>query len=136
VVEAYRHLVDDELDDASALAAAVLERRVVTCDVAVANILELRPPSAQSALHLADAQLYSEVGDYAPCQAIGAAAHQLGLAGIIAPAATAWTKRWPSFRPTSQSSSGPRWSPATSGTAFRPIPAGSAPSMTPASLDG
>jgi hypothetical protein len=88
VVEAYRHLVDDELDDAKALAAAVLERRIVTCEIAVSNILDLRPLSARSTLQLTDAQLYSSVGDYAPCQAVGAAAHQLGLAGIIAPAAT------------------------------------------------
>jgi RES domain len=88
VVEAYRHLVDDELDDTKALAATVLERRVVTCEVAVANILDLRRVPAQSVFQLTDAQLCSEVGDYRSCQAVGAAAHQLGLAGIIAPAAT------------------------------------------------
>lgn len=32
--------------------------------------------------------LASEVGDYDPCQAIGAAAHQLGLFGVIAPSAS------------------------------------------------
>jgi hypothetical protein len=37
VIEAYRHLVDDELDDAQALAASVLERRIVTCEVDVPN---------------------------------------------------------------------------------------------------
>jgi hypothetical protein len=88
VIEAYRHLVDDELDDAQALAASVLERRIVTCEVDVPDILDLRPSSAQAALALTDAQLFSDVGDYAACQAIGAAAHQLGLTGLIAPAAT------------------------------------------------
>lgn len=88
VIEAYRHLVDDELDDAQNLAARVIERRIVTCRVAVPNILDLRPASAQSALGLAGIHLFSEVGDYASCQAVGGAAHQLGLAGIIAPAAS------------------------------------------------
>jgi hypothetical protein len=88
IVEAYRHLVDDELDDAQALAVTVLERRIITCQVAVPNILDLRPPSARTAVGLADAQLFSSVGDYTACQGVGAAAHQLGLAGILAPAAT------------------------------------------------
>jgi hypothetical protein len=88
VVEAYRHLVDDELDDAKALAAEVLERRIVTCHVGVENILDLRPTAARSAVALTDAQVFSEVDDYSACQAVGAAAHQLGLSGIIAPAAT------------------------------------------------
>jgi hypothetical protein len=88
VVEAYRHLVDDELDNAHALAATALERRIITCQVAVPNILDLRPRPAQRAVGLADAQLFSPVGDYTACQAVGAAAHQLGLAGVLAPAAT------------------------------------------------
>jgi hypothetical protein len=88
VVEAYRHLVDDELDDSGALAAAVLERRIVTCEVDVPGVLDLRAPAAQTALSLRPRELASEVGDYAPCQAIGAAAHQLGLSGIIAPSAS------------------------------------------------
>lgn len=88
IVEAYRHLVDDELDGARTLAATVLERRITTCQVVVPNILDLRPRTAQTAVGLGDAQLCSPVGDYSPCQAVGAAAHQLGLAGILAPAAT------------------------------------------------
>lgn len=88
VIEAYRHLVDDELDDAQHLAASVLERRLVTCTVAIANILDLRPSAAQAAVGLTGAQLHSDVGDYEPCQRVGAAAHQLGLAGLLAPAAT------------------------------------------------
>lgn len=88
VVEAYRHLVEDDMDAPAELAAAVLERRIVTCDVAAPNILDLRPANARERLELGDAALRSEVGDYDPCQAIGAAAHQLGLNGVLAPAAT------------------------------------------------
>lgn len=88
VVEAYRHLVDDELDAAQELAASVLERRVVTCEIDVPDILDLRSADARGAVGLTDADLYSDVGAWAACQAIGAAAHQLGMAGIVAPAAT------------------------------------------------
>jgi hypothetical protein len=88
VVEAYRHLVDDELDDAQGLAAATLERRVVTCAIDVSNILDLRPQSARAGLGLSDRALASDVGDYAATNAIAAAAHQLRRAGIVAPAAT------------------------------------------------
>ena len=88
IVEAYRHLVDDELDDLEGLAASVIERRIVTCQVYMENVLDLRPDSAQKAVGLDSAQLSSPVGDYAACQAIGAAAHQLGVSGILTPAAT------------------------------------------------
>jgi hypothetical protein len=88
VVEAYRHLVEDELDDPQALAATVLERRLLTIEVKVPNILDLREEANRTALDLSDAQLFSDVGDYRACQAVGAAAHAAGLAGLIAPAAT------------------------------------------------
>jgi RES domain-containing protein len=88
VIEAYRHLVDDELDDASDLAAQVVERRVITCDVDVTNILDLREPETLRALGLSSERLRSPVGDYDDCQRVGAAAHQLRLGGILAPAAT------------------------------------------------
>lgn len=88
VVEAYRHLVDDDLDAPAELATTVLERRIVTCDVSVPGILDLRPAVARERLDLDDTTLRSEVGDYDACQAVGVAAHQLGLNGIIAPAAT------------------------------------------------
>jgi hypothetical protein len=88
VIEAYRHLVDDELDDAEALAAQVVERRLTTCQVAASNVIDLRPTATQLAVGLSDSTLTSSVGDYGPCQAVGAAVHQLGHAGIIAPAAT------------------------------------------------
>jgi hypothetical protein len=88
VAEAYRHLVEDELDSASALAAAVLERRLITCEVHVAGVLDVRDPGARAALALGDERLRSEVGDYGHCRAVAGAAHQLGLAGVLAPAAS------------------------------------------------
>jgi hypothetical protein len=88
VVEAYRHLVDDELDMPGALAAAVIERRVLTCEVRVENILDLRPQKARTTVDIADNDLFSEPGEYRRCQAIGAAAHQLGRYGVIAPSAS------------------------------------------------
>jgi hypothetical protein len=88
IVEAYRHLVEDELDDPNALAATVLERRLLTIEVEVPNVLDLREEANCAALDLSDAQLLSDVGDYMACQAVGAAAHAAGLAGLIAPAAT------------------------------------------------
>lgn len=87
VAEAYRHLVDDELDFPD-MAAKVLERRIITCDVDVPGILDLRSMPAREALRLNDEVLCSGVGDYARCQQIGAAAHQLRADGILVPAAT------------------------------------------------
>ena len=88
IVEAYRHLVDDELDETEQLAAAVLERRIITCAIDVPNLLDLRPAKAHEAVGLSATELYSHVDDYGACQSVGAAAHQLGLTGIIAPSAT------------------------------------------------
>jgi len=48
VAEAYRHLIDDELDQPGELAAAVIERRVLTCEVQVDNVLDLRPRQARA----------------------------------------------------------------------------------------
>ncbi len=88
VAEAYRHLIDDELDQPGELAAAVIERRVLTCEVQVDNVLDLRPQQARTTVELADGDLFSEPGEYDRCQAIGAAAHQLGRHGVIAPSAS------------------------------------------------
>lgn len=88
VAEAYRHLVDDELDSPKELAVAVIERRILTCEVSVENILDLRPEAARSKLALPDKALFSDPGEYERCQAIGAAAHQLGRSGVIAPSAS------------------------------------------------
>jgi hypothetical protein len=88
IVEAYRHLVEDELDDPKALASQVLQRQLLRCRVDVDNILDLRPSTARIRIGLDDGALHSDVGDYGVCQQVGAAAHQLQLAGLIAPAAT------------------------------------------------
>lgn len=86
-VEAYRHLVDDELDFRE-MAAQVLERRIITCEVDVPGILDLRPEGVRESLGLTEETLTSEVADYEPCQKVGAAAHQLRANGLLVPAAT------------------------------------------------
>jgi hypothetical protein len=117
VIEAYRHLVDDELDDAAgALAGSVLERRLVTCKVDIPNILDLRPGAARTAVSLTDVQLFSEV---AACHAIGAAAHQLGLAGLIAPAAS---KRGETLALFSANLPAERWPSVTKRDIWRGLP--------------
>jgi hypothetical protein len=87
LAEAYRHLVDDELDHPD-LTAQVLERRVIRCAVDAPGILDLRPAAVRERLRLSDDLLTSEVGDYEHCQRIGAAAHQLRACGLIVPSAS------------------------------------------------
>ena len=53
----------------------------MTCKVDIPKVLDLRDSTTHTALSLTDAQLFSEVDDYTACQAIEAAAHQLGHAG-------------------------------------------------------
>jgi RES domain-containing protein len=83
VVEAYRHLVDDVENMRGEL---VKPRRCVTCQVDVSKILDLRESASLVAVGLTFEDL---MGPHEPCQRIGQAAHQLGLHGILAPAATA-----------------------------------------------
>jgi hypothetical protein len=85
--EAYRHLVDDEMDSPD-MAAQVLERRIITCEVDAPGILDFRSEAVQAAIGLAEDDLTSEVGNYATCQQVAAAAHQLQANGLLAPAAT------------------------------------------------
>jgi hypothetical protein len=88
VVEAYRHLVDPVEDY---IAAALPPRVLVTCTVQVTEILDLRSAANRVALGLSNATLASSTRDrvaYRQCQEISATAHQVGLHGIIAPAAT------------------------------------------------
>jgi len=87
VVEAYRHLVDP-FSDNGMTGDLVAPRRILTCQVNVTEILDLRSQAAQTQVGLTSAHLLSPVGDYAECQRVGQVAHQLGLHGIIAPAAT------------------------------------------------
>lgn len=69
-------------------ATAVGPRRLLVCRVSVTNVLDLRDPGSWESLGISVEDLMSPVGEYDPCQAIGRAAHQLELHGIIAPAAT------------------------------------------------
>lgn len=86
-VEAYRHLVDPYADEGMT-GDMVQPRRLLVCAVAVTEILDLRSSQAQLAVGLDDEALRSEIGDYDACHEIGRVAHQLGLHGILAPAAT------------------------------------------------
>jgi RES domain-containing protein len=86
-VEAYRHLVDPFVDEGMT-GDMVAPRRLLICNVAVTEILDLRSAEARLQVRLADEDLLSPVGDYVACQAVGRVAHQLGLHGVIAPAAT------------------------------------------------
>jgi RES domain len=86
-VEAYRHLVDP-FADVGMTGEMVAPRRLVVCDVSVTEILDLRAESAQLRVGLSGDDLISAIGEYTSCQTIGRVAHQLGLHGIIAPAAT------------------------------------------------
>lgn len=85
VVEAYRHLVDPFPGMTGAMVAP---RRIVTLEVDATEILDLRTATALGQVGLTRDELESPVGDYGPCQRVGQVAHQLGLHGVIAPAAT------------------------------------------------
>lgn len=82
VVEAYRLLVDDVEGMTPGL---VGPRRLLTCEVNVTNILDLREPEAMLAVGLS---LDDLMGPHDTCREVGLAAHQLGFHGVIAPAAT------------------------------------------------
>lgn len=85
VVEAHRHLVDDIEGMTGEM---VGPRRLLTVEVALTTVLDLRVEGNRAAVGLSSEDLMSPVGEHARCQRIGQAAHQLGLHGIIAPAAT------------------------------------------------
>jgi RES domain len=90
IVEAYRHLVDPVEDDR--LRAHLEPRALVTCTVDFTDLLDLRQASSRMRLDLPFGVLRSATSDrdaYARCQAVAQVAHQVGLNGIIAPAATA-----------------------------------------------
>jgi len=81
-VEAYRHLVDPFPGMTGEMVAP---RRFYTYEVSVHLVLDLSIAENLRAVGLTESDL---TGDHARCQAVGAAAHQLGLHGLIAPAAT------------------------------------------------
>ncbi len=87
MIEAYRHLVDVDLEG-RLTADMVGPRNLITCRVQLSRILDLRDPGALGRVGLTTADLNSPIGDYEACQQVGRVAHQLGLGGIIAPAAT------------------------------------------------
>jgi hypothetical protein len=85
VVEAYRHLVDDVEGMTGDL---VGPRRLLKVEVVLSSVLDLRVVTNQEAVGLTLDDLLSPTSQHARCQRIGRVAHQLGLHGIIAPAAT------------------------------------------------
>jgi hypothetical protein len=86
-VEAYRHLVDPFADEGMT-GKMVASRRLLICEVAITNVLDLRSRMAQVAVGLTEDDLTSAIGEYELCQDVGRVAHQLGLHGVLAPAAT------------------------------------------------
>lgn len=89
-VEAYRHLVDPVVDDPD-IVEHLIPRVLITVEVQVTEILDLRTPRARMELGLSLSQIQSSTEDrasYAACQNVAAAAHQHGFHGLIAPAAT------------------------------------------------
>lgn len=88
VAEAYRWIVD-QTEGLSG--DAVHNRMFLTINVSVTDVLDLRRPDAWAAVGLSEQAVYSSVNDpmaYPRCQAVSHAAHQLGMRGIIAPAAS------------------------------------------------
>jgi len=82
LAEAYRHLVDGVEGMAAEL---VGPRTIFDVEVKVTQILDLRDHDTLQRVGLDEAALRNAHG---PCQRVGQAAHQLGLHGILAPAAT------------------------------------------------
>jgi RES domain-containing protein len=90
VVEAYRHLIDPVVANGSAV-PPIRPRVLLTCEVSVTNILDLRSAATLALSGLTLKQLQSDTSDkaaYAACQNVSAAAHQLDFHGLVAPAAT------------------------------------------------
>jgi hypothetical protein len=82
VVEAYRRLVDPVEGMRGEL---VGPRVLLTVEVDVDQLLDLRDPANLPAVGLDEDALR---GPWPPCVRVARAAHQLGLHGIVAPAAT------------------------------------------------
>jgi hypothetical protein len=90
VVEAYRHLIDPVVDDEGRV-PPIQPRTLVTCQVSVSRILDLRVAGNRKLAGLSMTQMQSETYDkaaYAACQNVSAVAHQLEYHGLVAPAAT------------------------------------------------
>jgi hypothetical protein len=102
-------------------------RRFFTVDVDVTNLRDLRASENWTAVAL---DLDALAGPWKPCQRVGLAAHQLGLHGVIAPAATGSASRSRCSSTTCPPSSGRRSPTRPSGPTFRPTPGACAPSTT------
>ncbi len=85
VAEAYRRIVD-AVDGPLPPSSVIL--RLWTVEVNCTELLDLRSRGARISVGISDAQLYTKVNDYAPCQRVGSIAHQLGLHGLLAPSST------------------------------------------------
>jgi len=81
--EAHRRFVDPVIDGMPA--EFVAPRDLLTVDVDVDELLDLRDPRHVVAVGLDDEALR---GPWPPCVRVARAAHQLGIHGILAPAAT------------------------------------------------
>ncbi|HEX8079612.1 MAG TPA: RES family NAD+ phosphorylase [Jatrophihabitans sp.] len=89
IVEAYRHLVDPVEDEQ--MLAYLEPRALVTCTVEVTDLLDLREAASRMQLDLPFDILRSATSDsdaYARCRAVAQVAHQIGLHGVVTPAAT------------------------------------------------
>lgn len=82
-IEAYRHLVEAD----GIPVEMVQPRRLYTITVDVERVLDLTISTNVTAVGLTTADLQSDVDDYEACQRVAAAAHQLELHAIQAPAA-------------------------------------------------
>lgn len=90
IVEAYRHLVDPVADDPNII-EHLAPRVLVTCQVHVTGVLDLRTATSRNTTGLGLEVLHSSTDDreaYRQCREVAGAARQLGLHGIITPAAT------------------------------------------------
>lgn len=76
-VEAYRHLVDPVVTDGDP-APPIRPRALITCEVSVTEILDLRSSTNRALAGITPTELQSETSDraaYEACQNISAAAH-------------------------------------------------------------
>jgi hypothetical protein len=90
VVEAYRHLIDPVVGDEGRV-PPIQPRVLVTCEVDVSQILDLRVANNRKLAGLSLAVMQSKTDDtaaYAACQNVSKVARQLGYHGLVAPAAT------------------------------------------------
>jgi RES domain-containing protein len=84
LIEAYRHLVDPTPGLEPHM---VRPRKLWRVTVDVDEVLDLTMPGAVALIGIAPQSLHSPISDYATCQEVAAAAHRLGLKGVLAAAA-------------------------------------------------